>query len=139
MIPRYRQGLGALFWPEDTPAKIMREQRRGARHGRGGVWVSQAAERGGCRVSFVSVETPCFSGGWLSPQCYAQPTEGFVSLGWGGAGDPGFVHEGRDLCAGRAGKLRLPPPEQSGHPQTLAQTPELSPARTKPLLCSLHL
>lgn len=36
MIPRYRQGLGALFWPEDTPAKIMREKRRGAHNGREG-------------------------------------------------------------------------------------------------------
>lgn len=41
-----------------------------------GVWVSLAAERGGCRVSFVSVETPSFSGGWLGLQRCAQPTEG---------------------------------------------------------------
>lgn len=36
MTPRYRQGLGGLFWPEDTPAKIMREQRAGARLGHEG-------------------------------------------------------------------------------------------------------
>lgn len=48
-----------------------------------GVWVSQAAERGGCRVSFVSVETPSFSGGWLSTRCCAQPTKDFGKPGEG--------------------------------------------------------
>lgn len=47
-----------------------------------GVWVSWAAERGGCRVSFVSVETPSFSRGWLSPQCC--PPRAFQA--WRGAG-----------------------------------------------------
>lgn len=103
-----------------------------------GVWVSQAAEQGGCRVSFVSVETPSFSGGWLGPQCLEQLTEGY--------GKPG---EGREtwLCSPEAksylhrqGKEAVSaPPQQSEHHQTSAQMPELSSLRLYPLLCSLYL
>lgn len=91
-----------------------------------GVWVSQAAERGGCRVSFVSVETPSFSGGWLGPQCRVQPTEGYGAPGEGAGGllcSPGAQSY---LCAGSQGAVSASP-QQSEDPQTSAQMPELSP------------
>lgn len=73
-----------------------------------GVWVSQAAERRGCRVSFVSVEAPSFSGGWLCPQCCVQPTKGCGKPGEG-ASDLALLTGARSyLCTGRAGRVRIP-------------------------------
>lgn len=59
-----------------------------------GVWVSQEAEPGGCRVSFVSL-----SGGWLSLQCCSQPMEGLHKAGEGGGRQALLAGEGVDLIS----------------------------------------
>lgn len=93
----------------------MREQRLQLLMGMRGVWVSQAAERGGCRVSFVSVETPSFSGGWLGPQCCAQPTEP------GEGQETCFVHQGPDLICTGSREQCLPYPSGLRIPRHLCR------------------
>lgn len=83
-----------------------------------GVWASRAAERGACRVSFVSVETPSLSGGWLGPQCCVQPTEGSGKPGEGR--ETCFVHQGPDLISAQAAtELSLPRPSRARVPRHL--------------------
>lgn len=99
--------MGTLFWPEDTPAEIMREQRKEARNGREGCLglPGGRARRMSRLICLCREETPSFSGGWLSPHCCSP----CASLGKG-AGDLGFVCQGdrSDLCSGGAGKLGMP-------------------------------
>lgn len=83
-----------------------------------GVWVSLAAERGGCRVSFVSVETPSCSGGWSGLQRRAQPTEGEANPGRGW--QPGFVPGGGQvLLAQPVGAAGSASPQQRWLPSHL--------------------
>lgn len=111
----------------------MREQRLQLLMGVRGVWVSQAAERGGCRVSFVSVETPSFSGGWLGPQCCAQPTEP------GEGQETCFVHQRPDLICTGSRELCLPHPIGLRIPRHLCRCLDCHHSDFPPPLHSPHV